>query len=114
MTIHDSIKGEIIIYYSNIIYMEAEGSYTNIYLSDKSIPIIRKGMNDIEKELINDDLVRVHKSYIVNFKYIKKMMTNSILLENGVEIPIARRRKKQVDILLAKKISEKADNIWNT
>ncbi|WP_455719518.1 LytR/AlgR family response regulator transcription factor [Agathobacter sp.] len=114
MTIHDSIKGEIIIYYSNIIYMEAEGSYTNIHLSDKSIPIIRKGMNDIEKELINDDLVRVHKSYIVNFKCIKKMMTNSILLKNGVEIPIARRRKKQIDILLAQKISEKADNIWNT
>lgn len=40
--------------------------------------------------------VQVHKSFFVNMRYIKKINDETLLLDNGTELPIARRRKNEL------------------
>lgn len=42
------------------------------------------------------EFVQTHKSFFVNLKYIKCIRENQIQLDNGVEIPIAKRRKTEL------------------
>ena len=93
--------------------MKATGSYTTIYMSDSTSHLIRKGLNDLEKIITNDTLIRVHKSYIVNSYYIKKLNSDELILTTDTTVPLARRRKKQVQTKIAQNIYEKAESIWN-
>jgi len=46
--------------------------------------------------LLPDNLFcRIHRSYLINTKQIKKLAgdsTNQVLMNNGLQIPISRRR----------------------
>ncbi|WP_416385939.1 LytTR family transcriptional regulator DNA-binding domain-containing protein [Agathobacter rectalis] len=63
--------------------------------------------------ITNDTLIRVHKSYIVNSYYIKKLNSDELILTTDTTVPLARRRKKQVQTKIAQNIYEKAESIWN-
>ena len=82
-------------------------------MSDSTSHLIRKGLNDLEKIITNDTLIRVHKSYIVNSYYIKKLNSDELILTTDTTVPLARRRKKQVQTKIALNIYEKAESIWN-
>jgi two-component system LytT family response regulator len=52
-------------------------------------------LKDYEVELNDPHFLRCHKSYIVNRLYIKEIVKDSqnyMLLSNGTQIPIARRK----------------------
>ena len=42
------------------------------------------------------EFVQTHKSFFVNLKYIKCIRENYVLLDNGTEIPVAKRRKTEL------------------
>ena len=80
---------------SKIELLKAEGRYSLLsikkeeFFSDKSI-------SEWEQELGELDFFRVHKSYIVNLEYIDQI-GDILVLKNGVQIPVARRRKKEFE-----------------
>lgn len=115
LTLPDSTNGEIIVPCADIMYMKADGSYTKIFLRNHDMTIVRRGMNEIEKANTSRNIIRVHKSYIVNFNYAEKLTADNTLLvlTNGIQIPIARRRKKQIHELFFKIATERASNIWD-
>lgn len=53
-------------------------------------------MSRLEQELKNKDFVRIHKSYIVNLRYVVKI-GSMVVLKDGTSIPLARRRKKEFE-----------------
>lgn len=40
--------------------------------------------------------VQIHKSFFVNMKYIKSIRDETVLLDSGDELPVARRRKSEL------------------
>lgn len=40
--------------------------------------------------------IRIHKSYIVNYKYIFEINKNSLILDNSAELPVSRHRLSDV------------------
>ncbi len=53
-------------------------------------------LNDVEKEYIEADFLRVHQSYMVNMKYISKLVRYYVILENGERISIPKGRYREV------------------
>lgn len=53
-------------------------------------------LNDVEKEYIEADFLRVHQSYMVNMKYISKLVRYYVILENGERISIPKVRYREV------------------
>lgn len=79
----------------SIDYVEACGDYVKIYIGEKICESDRT-LRSWKEELDSRLFVECHKSYIVNLKRVKQVKKNVLLLENGKEVPIARRRKKEV------------------
>lgn len=114
ITLPNSVTGKITIPCSDILYIKAKGSYTKFVLDNNQSLIIRRNISEIEKTLFYKNFFRVHKSYLVNFDHVQNLSANAafITLKNEKEIPIARRRKKEIRNLFFKKVSERAEYLW--
>lgn len=110
----NSLNGKNTILCTDIMYIEANGSYSTFFLSNGEKSVVRKGITEIDDAIHYKNIARVHKSYIVNFDFAKKILSNNrIVLENSIEVPIARRRKKEVQKIFFETSLERANYIWN-
>ena len=64
-------------------------------------------LNDISKILEQGKsmFVRIHKSYLVNYRHIVRFSYDSVKLSNGEVLPVSSHRKQEVDEQLAKLMS---------
>ena len=84
--------------HDEILYCKGEGRYTTIYLKNGHSLLVSRLLKSIEDILMNDSFYRIHKSYIVNMKYIKEFKHPDykyVVLENDIQLEIAKRRKSQ-------------------
>jgi two-component system, LytTR family, response regulator len=80
----------------DIIHLEAEGNYTNVYLKNKKIELVSKTLKEFEDILPESVFCRVHHSSIININYIKKYYKGRggyVEMTNGVRIEISSRKK---------------------
>ena len=88
---------------SEIIYIKGEGAYSEIHLSDGKKILASKNLKMFEESLAeNSDFIRVHKSYMVNFKHlvsINKSNGGAIVVSNNMEIPY---NTESYDLILEK------------
>jgi two-component system LytT family response regulator len=79
-----------------IMFAEAKGNYTDIWLSNGTKITASKKLKEIEESLPAQSFFRVHHSYIVNLNFIKKYhkgRSGHLFLLNGKDIPVAESRK---------------------
>ncbi len=97
-----SLKGFQVIEISEIIYCEASSNYTNFHFASRPGICASKPIHEYE-ELLNDcNLVRIHKSFMVNLEHIKEYIRGeggSVILSNGHEVEVSRRKK---DLLMTR------------
>jgi two-component system, LytTR family, response regulator len=94
----DNIGFEIVDF-KDIFYVEAKGSYSNIYFlkedgSEKCL-ITSHSLNEYEEMLPMTSFCRIHRSYLVNCIHVKKVIAddNSFVLMKGKrKLPVSRRR----------------------
>lgn len=85
-----------VLWLESIVYFAAEGSYTRIFLNNKRSVYSSKNLASFERSLQSEYFVRLHRSFIVNLRFISKVFKNEgkISLLNGEKIPLAKRRTK--------------------
>lgn len=74
-----------------IVWIEALGDYVNINLKDKKHTVLTT-MKSIEAKL-NDNFMRVHRSYIVNLSKITNLDGNMLVVGKKL-VPIGKSHKK--------------------
>ena len=97
-----SIKGFQVVEISDIIYCEAVGNYTNFYFATHSPICASKLIHDYEVLLEDCNIVRIHKSFMVNLEHLKEYIRGeggSVILSNGKELDVSRRKK---DLLMTR------------
>lgn len=68
-----------------------------IYLCTKNEKLrINMTLNSLEDKFKDYGFIRIHKSYIVNYRCIDKVSGDSVILEDKSELPISRRRYRFV------------------
>ncbi len=81
---------------NTIYYIGACQNYTKIYLSDDSMLLCSMSMVKL-LELLGTNFLLVHKSYAVNIRAVEiYKKSGSVALFNSVEIPVSRRRQKDI------------------
>lgn len=78
-----------------IVYCEAVGKKTHVHLQDK-IFVCNMGISSM-KNILPDEFVFCHRSYIVNLRYVRGIGKAEIALDNGESIPLSRRLYKEVN-----------------
>jgi two-component system LytT family response regulator len=79
----------------DIIRLEADGCYTKVVMKDGKNTIISRTLKDFESNLPKERFFRIHKSHLINLKYIKeysKIGGNFITMTDGSRIEISRRK----------------------
>lgn len=95
------VSGKILFVNSNdILYLKADGSYTQIVKKDNSTLLVSRNLKSFEENLEFDKkFMRIHKSYIVNTKFINAIIKSnggSVELMNGEEIPISNDKQSEL------------------
>lgn len=82
---------------SDLLYIEAYGNYTKLYLKDEMI-VSHEKISHYEEILTDGDFLRVHKSFIVAIAKIKFIEGNRIFI-NTYKIPIGQTYKTSINKL---------------
>ncbi|MCD8049650.1 MAG: LytTR family DNA-binding domain-containing protein [Clostridia bacterium] len=89
-------RARVILYCDDIIYCESFDHWVMIHTRDE-IYKLREPLNEIYSRLDRDMFCRVHKSFVINFRYVKSLKKNDAELYHcGELIPISRSCKKSV------------------
>ena len=79
----------------DIIYVEADSNYSIFHLKTGEKLIISKPLKEFEETLDTFGFIRIHKSAIINLKYVRSYSNKNglqVLLTNNVVLPVSRRR----------------------
>jgi two-component system, LytTR family, response regulator len=93
------MRGLMFIPVAEILYLQSEGNYTTIYTQDKQNVVSSRNLGEYEDMLGQLHFLRIHNSCIVNLSKITEYLRGeggSVILNNGIELPVAKRKKQQL------------------
>lgn len=79
----------------DIIRFEAEGCYTKVIFKEGKSKIVSRTLKDFEETLPKEKFFRIHKSHLINLKYIKdysRIGGNFVTMTDGSKVEISRRK----------------------
>lgn len=85
-----------------ILFCQAEGSYTKVVTISKSY-LISKNLKEVESYLPPTLFYRTHMSFLINLEHVVQYTRGEggdITLSNGVSIPVAKSRKEELMVVL--------------
>lgn len=79
----------------DILFIESDGNYSTLFLSDKQKILVTKKLKEINSLLPEQNFFRIHNSFIINLGKIKEFLKTDgyVIMESGHKIPVARQRK---------------------
>lgn len=92
-----TVEGISFIEINSIIHCSAQGSYTDIFLSNGQKILISRHMKDTEEILIPAGFMRIHHSHLINLKCVKQYLRGEggeVIMSNGNRLPVARSKKE--------------------
>jgi len=92
-----SLKGFQVVSISDIVYCEAENTYTYIHFKDNKKILASRPLMDYEILMQDAFFFRIHKSTLVNMKHIKEYQKGEggfVLMSNGKLLEVSRRKKE--------------------
>ncbi|UII75818.1 LytTR family DNA-binding domain-containing protein [Flagellimonas sp. HMM57] len=80
----------------DVVYLEANGSYTHFHIHDQESLLVSKGLKEYESIVSNEQFFRCHQSYLINLDYLLRYDGRDggfLLMKDGSKIPLATRKK---------------------
>ena len=93
-----TLKGFIVLKLDEIIYCEAERSYTVFHLEKNKTVVVSKPLLDYENLLKDTSFLRIHKSFLVNLHHVREYQRGEggmVIMSDDAEIEVSRRKKDQ-------------------
>jgi two-component system LytT family response regulator len=81
----------------SIVYAQAEGAYTHVFLNHKRKLIISKTLSDIEEMLPANQFQRIHHSTLVNLNHVTHFYKTDggyIVLDSGEKLVVSKSKKE--------------------
>lgn len=94
--------GILAIQIKDIIYYELENRKCVIYTIQNQQYKTWKKISELQKEIKSKgySFIQVYKGCVVNKHYIKTIKKDMLILENGLEIPVSRRKKQEISSIM--------------
>ena len=88
------------LYPENIIYVESNlhKLIFHVNMDNENTYSIYKKLDDVESDLSDNYMCRIHKSYLVNIRYVKHLERYSIQMYNNIILPVAQKKYMAVKL----------------
>lgn len=80
---------------ADILYFASYKRYVEIYTESRTYKQYRK-MYELEQELTEQGFLRIHKSYLVNMRYISYIRNREIYLKDGTKLPCSKAEYQNI------------------
>ncbi len=82
---------------SEVLYIEGSRNYQILHLSETGkTEEVKMTMEKLEEMLSSKGFIRIHKGFLVNYQYIRRIHTSAVELKDGTELPIGRSKMPEV------------------
>lgn len=91
--------GLSIVEISDIVYLEADSSYTTFHLIDKKKVIVAKTMKEYDDMLSSHGFVRIHNSFLININHLKDYHRGeggTVKMSDNTHLDVSRRKKEEL------------------
>jgi two-component system, LytTR family, response regulator len=91
-----TLKGFVVVKLEEIIYCEAERSYSIFHLVNNTRIIVSKSLADYDSLLAGAHFLRIHKSFLINLQHVKEYQKGEggiVIMTSGIQLEVSRRRK---------------------
>lgn len=78
-----------------IIYIEVKDHWLFIYTKDNTYKMLGT-LKEMEEQLEDYNFVCCYRCYLINLKYVTRMSSEFVILDNKVELKISRGKRKKV------------------
>jgi len=82
---------------NEIVRCEADGNYTTVFFKNGDKQVASKTLKEFENLLSEHNFWRIHKSHLINLKYLKKYIKGegggNVVMTDNSEIEVSRRNK---------------------
>lgn len=92
-----------LVHVNEIVVCESDSNYTTLYLRDDKRLVISRTLKEFEDLLGEQDFIRVHNSHLISRKHIKKYIKGEggeVIMSNGMNIAVSRRKKPELMLAL--------------
>lgn len=82
---------------NDIMYCEANGSYTNVCFHDGKKMVASKSLVDFELQLADHKFFRIHHSSLINLGRVKEFQRHDggyVIMESGKRLEVSQRKRK--------------------
>jgi len=93
-----TLDGLIFVNVKDLVWLEARGSYTCVYLCTQQRIMVSRTLKEFEDVLPEDNFSRIHQSYVINHNFIRKYNRGrggTIEMEDGTVIEVSMRKKDE-------------------
>lgn len=87
-------NGEKTVQTVHIRYIEVSSHKLSIHLLNESF-VTNGNLKDIEELFYTYGFIKIHQSFLVNFRFINYIKRNEVILDNGKTLPLSRSRYEQ-------------------
>ena len=89
------VEGSARLDVEDIKYIETNRHKNVFYTRERAYSIYRK-LDELEQDFAGKGFVRIHKSYLVNMRYVEKISSYKMLLITGEELSVPKARYPEV------------------
>lgn len=69
-------------------YLEVQKNYVTVHANEDYR--VKKTLNELEEEL-DDSFFKVHRSYIVGLRFVRKILKTEVILKDNTAVPLSRK-----------------------
>lgn len=81
--------GKVKVYKSDLIYLQSDGNYVNLFTTSENHSI-RGKLDEVISFLDYKNIYRIHRRYAVNFTQVASYNAKNIVVSNGEELPFSK------------------------
>lgn len=104
-------KGFTLVDYKDIVWLEANDNYTNLFLNGQKKIVASKTLKEFEAILPETEFFRIHRSALININYVKEYSNNEggeVILSEGTHVQVSKARIQEFsEFLKTKSVSPK-------
>lgn len=83
--------------YENILYLEADNRYCILYTVDHHKYAVRMPLNEFELRLPSDRFARIHRSFIINLKWLQSIdLQDMLVIMKDKQLPLSKGHREEV------------------
>lgn len=80
----------------DVVYLEAERNCCTIHFITGDSLLVCTPLATISGHFLNDNFIRIHRSYVINMEYLDFLIGNTATLKNGTQLTVSKAFRKEI------------------